>query len=75
MNFASNLKTLRKARGFTQQDAANLLGINVKTYASYEEERAEPNIDMIIYMAKKFGISIEDLIKNKLELHYTPSAA
>lgn len=52
--------------GITQEVMAEKLGIIRKTYASYEEYRAEPNISLLVKMSNLFEISIDDLIKNEL---------
>jgi transcriptional regulator with XRE-family HTH domain len=47
MSYAGkNLKYLRKLRGWTQEEFANKLKIKRSLVGAYEEERAEPRIDM-----------------------------
>ena len=42
-----NLKYLRKLRGWTQEEFANKLGIKRSLVGAYEEERADPRIDVL----------------------------
>ena len=42
-----NLKYLRKLRGWTQEEFANKLDIKRSLLGAYEEERAEPRIDVL----------------------------
>ena len=42
-----NLKYLRKLRGWTQEEFAAKLGIKRSLLGAYEEERAEPRIDVL----------------------------
>ena len=43
-----NLKYLRKLRGWTQEEFANKLGIKRSLIGAYEEERADPRLDVLI---------------------------
>jgi transcriptional regulator with XRE-family HTH domain len=43
----SNLKYLRKLRGWTQEEFASKLGIKRSLIGAYEEERAEPRTDVL----------------------------
>lgn len=63
-HLASNLKYLRKNHTPrpTQSDMANLLGISISTYGSYEEGRAEPKLENLGKIASFFGISLESLL-------------
>ena len=48
MSFAgSNLRYLRKLRGLTQEEFANKLDIKRSLLGAYEEERAEPRIEVL----------------------------
>lgn len=38
MSFADNLRKARESRGLTQQQVAELLGINKSTYCGYETQ-------------------------------------
>lgn len=42
--FKENIRTIRKAYGFSQSEMADRLSIPEKRYQSYEEGRGEPNL-------------------------------
>jgi DNA-binding XRE family transcriptional regulator len=44
---AQNLKYLRKLRGWTQEEFANKLKIKRSLLGAYEEERAEPRLEVL----------------------------
>ncbi len=44
MAFSDNLKTLRKCRGFSQEELAQIVGISQPTLAQYELGIKFPNI-------------------------------
>lgn len=62
-----NLKTLRKLKGITQQQLANAIEVKRSLIGSYEEGRAEPNIEKLKGFAQYFGISVDTLISPDLE--------
>ena len=47
LNIGKKIKDIRKQRGFTQKDFAQLLRIPVTTYANYENGNRTPKTDMI----------------------------
>ena len=64
-----NLKHLRKLKGMTQEEFAQKLQIKRSLLGAYEEERAEPRIDVLEMVSDHFGISLDDLLLN-LSFHY-----
>ncbi|MFN8265529.1 MAG: LexA family transcriptional regulator [Chitinophagaceae bacterium] len=61
-----NLKYLRKLRGWTQEEFATKIGIKRSLVGAYEEERAEPNYDVLETVSDLFKISIDDLLRKDL---------
>ncbi|MFZ9589911.1 MAG: helix-turn-helix domain-containing protein, partial [Chitinophagaceae bacterium] len=57
-----NLKHLRKLKGLTQEEFAQKLQIKRSLLGAYEEERAEPRIDVLEMVSDHFGISLDDLL-------------
>ena len=51
-----NLKYLRKLRGWTQEEFANKLGIKRSLIGAYEEERADPRVDVLEIIADMFKL-------------------
>lgn len=68
MFFGTNLKFLRKARGFTQDELAYELGIKRSIIGSYEEGRAHPPYDKLAEIAQYFHVAIDHLIKRDFRL-------
>lgn len=68
MIFASNIKLLRKRHKRTQDDIANLLNMKRSTVSGYENEVAQPGIDVLIAFSKYYKIAIDTLIKVDLSL-------
>ena len=61
-----NLKYLRKLRGWTQEEFANKLRIKRSLLGAYEEERADPRIDVLEIIADMFKLSLDDLLRKDL---------
>ena len=66
MFFASNIKLLRKRRKITQDDVALSLSMKRSTVSGYENEVAQPGVDILIAFSNYYKISIDTLIKVEL---------
>lgn len=63
---ATNLKFLRKLKGWTQNDMADELDIKRPVIGSYEEGRARPTYEVLQHLSKIFNYTIDDLITRDL---------
>ncbi|HQW85057.1 MAG TPA: XRE family transcriptional regulator [Ferruginibacter sp.] len=63
-----NLKYLRKLRGWTQEEFANKLGIKRSLIGAYEEERADPRLDVLEILADMFKLSLDELLLKDLSV-------
>jgi transcriptional regulator with XRE-family HTH domain len=61
-----NLKYLRKLRGWTQEEFAAKLRIKRSLLGAYEEERAEPRIDVLEIVSDIFKLSLDELLLKDL---------
>ncbi len=61
-----NLKYLRKLRGWTQEEFAIKLGIKRSLVGAYEEERADPRIDVLEVVCDIFKLTLDDILRNDL---------
>jgi transcriptional regulator with XRE-family HTH domain len=61
-----NLKYLRKLRGWTQEEFARKLGIKRSLIGAYEEERAEPRLDVLETVSDMFKVTLDELLRNDL---------
>ena len=67
MSFAGkNLKYLRKLRGLTQEEFAAKLKIKRSLLGAYEEERAEPRLDVLQLICDTFKLSLDDILLKDL---------
>src|ERR1035437_6132859 len=68
MIFASNIKLLRKRHKHTQDEVAIALNMKRSTVSGYENEVAQPGIDILIAFSKYYNIAIDTLVKEDLSL-------
>ncbi|HYC28572.1 MAG TPA: helix-turn-helix transcriptional regulator, partial [Chitinophagaceae bacterium] len=61
-----NLKYLRRLRGWTQEEFATRLHIKRSLLGAYEEERAEPRIDVLETVGEIFKLSLDELLLKDL---------
>jgi transcriptional regulator with XRE-family HTH domain len=61
-----NLKYLRKLRGWTQEEFATKLHIKRSLLGAYEEERAEPRIDVLEVVGEMFKLTLDELLLKDL---------
>jgi XRE family transcriptional regulator, regulator of sulfur utilization len=59
---AKNLKQLREARGFTQQQMAKISGVPRATWANLESGTGNPTLSVLHRAAQSLQVSIEELI-------------
>ena len=60
------LKYLRKLRGWTQEEFATRLGIKRSLLGAYEEERAEPRLDVLEMVSETFKLTLDELFLSEL---------
>ena len=63
-----NIRYLRKRENLSQEDFANLFGLNRSNIGSYEEGRAVPPLEILLKIAKHFTISLEQLIEKDISV-------
>lgn len=63
---AEFLQTLRKAKGYTQQDVANYLNISNKTISKWETSQTYPDILAIKALAELYDVSVDDILNGKI---------
>lgn len=62
MNFAEHLMTLRKQRGWSQEELGNQIGVTRQTVSKWEMGQSTPELEKLVELAKLFGMSIDRLV-------------
>jgi len=70
--FTDRLKEMRTQKKLTQQDLANIVGVNRVTYTNWENGKREPELDKVVELATALNSSLDYLLgktdKNVLDL-------
>lgn len=61
LTIGENIKKYRKAKGFTQKELAESVGVAAITIQQYERNVREPKMDTVVRIAQALGISVADL--------------
>ena len=64
-----NIKKIRSVKKLSQADFAKLFDLARPSIGAYEEGRAEPKIDTIIEIAKKYRLSVDLLLTKELTIN------
>lgn len=75
MSYAGkNLRYLRKLRGWTQEEFANKLKIKRSLVGAYEEERAEPRLEVLEQICSIYKLSLDELLLKDLTVVKNPGS-
>ncbi|SRR5690554_4331421 len=66
--FAQNLAFLRESANLKQADLQSILGIKRNTWSNWENEKSEPNIEMLCTIARFFSVDVGKMITENLAL-------
>ena len=64
LNFAENLKKLRKDREITQEKLAETLGVTSQSISRWELNICYPDLELLPIIANYFGVTIDSLLSN-----------
>lgn len=72
--FGENLKTLRKNKGFTQEELAARLNVVRQTVSKWEKGQSVPDSEMLVRLAEIFGVPVSQLLGGPIEPDAQPDA-
>lgn len=70
MKFNDKIQELRKEKGLSQEQLAEIIGVSRQSVAKWEGGKTYPEVDKLIELSNIFGISIDKLLKN-IECEYS----
>lgn len=74
IDFGKTLQQYRKANNLSQQQISNMLSIGRATYARYEGS-TRPNYELLVKIAKIYGISVDELLSQNISYNGEPSSS
>ena len=66
--FSENLKTIRKEKGFSQEQLATRLNVVRQTISKWEKGLSVPDAELLIQLAEVLGVEVSDLLGQKIEI-------
>ncbi len=57
----------RKAKGLTQEELANKLGVSSQAVSKWENDNSCPDISLLVQLSKTLGITTDELLTGKSE--------
>lgn len=71
MKLSEKIVTLRKQKGWSQEELADKLNVSRQAVGKWETETALPEVDKILQMATLFDVSTDSLLKDDVQLPQT----
>ena len=59
---SANLNTLRKQRGYSQEEVAEKIGVSRQAVAKWESGETMPDLDNTMALAELYGVSLDNLV-------------
>lgn len=66
--FKDNLKTIRKEKGFSQEQLALRLNVVRQTVSKWEKGFSVPDAELLIKLSEVLGVEVSDLLGEKIEV-------
>lgn len=66
--FSENLKTMRKEKGFSQEQLATRINVVRQTVSKWEKGLSVPDAEMLIQLAEVLDVEVSDLLGKKIEI-------
>ncbi len=58
----NNIKSARENKGFTQQECADIFGVKLRAWQTYEQGVSEPKYELLCKIADTFGVTTDYLL-------------
>lgn len=63
MNVADRIQSLRKAKGISQEELADRIGVSRQAVSKWESEQSTPDIEKVILLSDYFEVTTDYLLK------------
>lgn len=63
VNIGEQISRLRKQKGLSQDEFANVLKVSRQTISNWENEKSYPDLEMIVKISDYFEVSVDELLK------------
>ncbi len=63
MNISDRIQSLRKAKGITQEQLADAVGVSRQAVSKWEAEQSVPDLERVVAMAEYFDVTTDYLLR------------
>lgn len=63
MNIADRIQELRKSKGVSQEQLADVVGVSRQAVSKWESEQTIPDLDRVVIMSEYFGVTTDYILK------------
>jgi transcriptional regulator with XRE-family HTH domain len=64
MEFAEKMQKLRKQKGMSQENLAELIGVSRQAVSKWESGQSYPEMDKVLSLSELFNVSVDHLLKD-----------
>ena len=68
MSFGENLKNVRKQRGVTQEELAEILGVSRQAISKWESGTSVPDVQLLLRIADFYNLTLDQLVRDDFDL-------
>lgn len=68
MKIGDKIMSLRKERGYSQEELASLIGVSRQSVSKWELNDSVPDLDKIVRISELFDISTDELIRDNIKI-------
>lgn len=69
MKLSEKIIELRKTKGMTQEELAELCSVSRQSISKWEADIALPELEKLLILSETFGVSLDVLVKDELEIN------
>jgi DNA-binding XRE family transcriptional regulator len=62
MGFSENLKRIRKEKGMSQEELAELLDVSRQAVSKWEQDMGYPEVEKLLLISRKLAVSLDELM-------------
>ena len=66
MSFAENLKKIRKEKGLSQEELAEIMGVSRQSVSKWEQNLGYPEVEKLLLLSNKLNISLDSLMSTEI---------
>ncbi len=63
MTIADRIQSLRKAKGISQEELADKIGVSRQAVSKWESEQSMPDLEKVVFLSEFFGVTTDYLLK------------